>query len=150
MRHCLTINGQLRDVEAPSDRSLLAVLRDDLGLTGTKYGCGHGDCGACVVLVDGGATPSCVLGVAAAVGKQIVTIEGLAPGRELHPVQRSFLEENALQCGYCTPGMVMAAVALLGRTKSPTDEQVRDALASHLCRCGVYGRVIRAVKRASR
>jgi len=121
-----------------------------VGLTGTRFGCGHGVCGACTVLIDGIAVPSCTTEVTAAADRPIVTIEGLARNGVLHPVQQAFLEEDALQCGYCTSGMVMSTVALLARTPRPTDEQAREALASHLCRCGVYGRVLRAVQRAAR
>lgn len=150
MHRHLIVNGQVRELEAPAGRSLLAVLRDDLDLTGAKYGCGDGGCGACMVLVDGEATPSCVTPVEAVTGKQIVTIEGLAAGSALHPVQQAFLEEDAMQCGYCTAGMVINAVALLSRVAAPTEEQIRDALSPNLCRCGVYQRAIGAVKRASR
>lgn len=149
MKVRLNVNRQAREIEVPSGVTLLSALRDDLGLTGTRYGCGHGVCGACVVLADGIAVPSCMLTAREAVGKQIVTIEGLASDGALHSVQRAFLDEDALQCGYCTSGMVLSAVALLGRTPRPTDEQIRDALEAHLCRCGVYGRVVRAVKKAA-
>src|ERR1019366_6428742 len=146
----LIVNGEVKDVDAPAGRSLLAVLRDDLELTGAKYGCGHGGCGACVVLVDGEATPSCVTPVESVTGKRIVTIEGLGSGTELHPVQQAFLEEDAMQCGYCTTGMVINAVALLSRIPVPTEQQIREALSANLCRCGVYQRAIHAVQRASR
>lgn len=146
----LTVNGVGRRVEAAPDSSLLSLLRNELGLTGAHYGCGHGVCGACYVLIDRQAVPACVTSVEHAAGKQIVTIEGLAQGDRLHPVQQAFLEEDAMQCGACTSGMVIAAVALLERTPHPDEEEIRSALASHLCRCGVYGRVIRAVKRAAR
>jgi nicotinate dehydrogenase subunit A len=149
MRVRLTINSEPHEIEVPSGVTLLSALRDDLGLTGTRYGCGHGVCGACVVLADGIAVPSCMLTAGEAVGKQIVTIEGLASNRALHRVQRAFLDEDALQCGYCTSGMVLSAVALLERTPRPTSAQIRDALAPHLCRCGVYGRVVRAVQKAA-
>jgi aerobic-type carbon monoxide dehydrogenase small subunit (CoxS/CutS family) len=125
------------------------VLRDDLRLTGTRYGCGHGICGACVVLVDGVATPSCRVPIEQASGHSVVTIEGLDNGGALHPVQRAFVDEDAMQCGYCTSGMILSAVALLGTTAHPSDEQIRHALNGHLCRCGVYGRIVLAVKRAS-
>jgi aerobic-type carbon monoxide dehydrogenase small subunit (CoxS/CutS family) len=150
MRVSLNVNGGTYELDVPPGVTLLAALRDDLGLTGTRYGCGHGACGACVVLLDGGAVPSCTLPVEEAGGKRVVTIEGLAKAGTLHPVQRAFLEEDALQCGFCTSGMVMSAVALLLRTGVPSDDEIRQALARHLCRCGVYGRVLRAVKRASR
>jgi len=150
MRYRLNVNNRLHELDAPSGSTLLSALRNDLGLTGTRFGCGHGICGACVVLVDGDARPACKLSVDEAVGTRVVTIEGLDGDGGLHPVQRAFLEEDALQCGYCTSGMVMAAVALLARMSRPSDDIVREALASHLCRCGVYGRVLRAVRRASR
>jgi aerobic-type carbon monoxide dehydrogenase small subunit (CoxS/CutS family) len=150
MRIRLTVNGRIRDAEVPAGTSLLSVLRDDLGLTGTHYGCGHGACGACYVLADGQPVAACMLSVEEAAGKSLVTVEGLAEGESLHPVQRAFLEEDAMQCGYCTAGMLVSAAALLARTPHPTDDEIRDALAPHLCRCGVYLRAARAVKRASR
>lgn len=149
MRVRLNVNREAHEIEIPSGVTLLSALRDDLGLTGTRYGCGHGVCGTCVVLADGIPVPSCMLTAGEAVGKQIVTIEGLASNGALHRVQRAFLDEDALQCGYCTSGMVLSAVAFLERTPHPTDAQIRDALAPHLCRCGVYGRVVRAVKKAA-
>jgi aerobic-type carbon monoxide dehydrogenase small subunit (CoxS/CutS family) len=150
MRHCLTINNHAREFDAPPGISLLSALRDDLGLTGTRYGCGHGVCGACVVLVEGAAQPACMLKVEDVSGKPIVTIEGLAPNGQLHAIQRAFLDEDALQCGYCTSGMVIAAVALIERVANPSDLDIRKAMAPHLCRCGVYGRVVRAIRRAAR
>jgi nicotinate dehydrogenase subunit A len=150
MRIRLIINGQAHEAEVRSGTTLLGVLRDDLGLTGTRYGCGHGVCGACYVLADGRAVAACMLSTEEAAGKDIVTIEGLAQGGTLHPVQRTFVEEDAMQCGACTSGMLISAAALLRHTPHPTDEEVRDALSPHLCRCGVYGRALRAVKRAAR
>ena len=149
MRVHLTINGRTRAIEAPPDRTLLTLLRDDLGLTGARYGCGAGSCGACVVLLDGVATPSCRVTMDQAEGRSVLTVEGLARDGTLHPVQRAFVEEDAMQCGYCTSGLIMATVALLQKTPEPTDLEIRQALAPHLCRCGVYGRVLRAVKRAA-
>jgi aerobic-type carbon monoxide dehydrogenase small subunit (CoxS/CutS family) len=149
MRVRLAVNGQVRDADVPAGTSLLSVLRDDLGLTGTRYGCGHGACGACYVLADGQPVAACTLSVEEAAGKTLVTVEGLAEGETLHPVQRAFLEEDAMQCGYCTAGMLVSAVALLARTPHPTDDEIRGALAPHLCRCGVYVRAVRAVRRAS-
>jgi aerobic-type carbon monoxide dehydrogenase small subunit (CoxS/CutS family) len=146
----LNVNGAARLVEAAPASTLLSVLRDDLGLTGAHYGCGHGVCGACYVLIDRQAVPACVTSVEHAAGKAIVTIEGLAQEDKLHPVQQAFLEEDAMQCGACTSGMVIATVALLERTPHPDEDDIRAALAPHLCRCGVYGRVIRAVQRAAR
>jgi aerobic-type carbon monoxide dehydrogenase small subunit (CoxS/CutS family) len=145
----LKINGASREVDVPPGTSLLTVLRDVLDLTGAKYGCGQGECGACQVLVDAQAVPACRTAVQDAAGKEIVTIEGLAHGDALHPVQQAFIDEDAMQCGACTSGMVLAAVALLARTPAPGEEEIRAALAPHLCRCGVYGRAIRAVQRAA-
>jgi aerobic-type carbon monoxide dehydrogenase small subunit (CoxS/CutS family) len=145
----LTVNQRVYEVEVPPGLSLLNVLRDDLDLTGTRYGCGHGVCGACVVIVDGVATPSCQLTVEAASGASILTIEGLSRNGTLHAVQRAFVDEDAMQCGYCTSGMIMSAVALLAETPHPGDDRIREALAPHLCRCGVYGRVLRAVNKAA-
>ena len=150
MRLRLTVNAEVMELEVPEGRSLLAVLRDDLGLTGAKYGCGHGGCGACMVLIDGAATPSCITKAESLSGRQVVTVEGLATDAGLHVVQQAFLDEDAMQCGYCTAGMVVSAVALLARNPAPSEAQVRDALAPNLCRCGVYQRAIRAVQRASR
>ncbi len=145
----LTVNGEIHELDAPAGLTLLAALRDDLGLTGTRFGCGHGACGACVVLVDGAAVPACSVPVEDVAGTRIVTVEGLADHGTLHPVQRAFLAEDAMQCGYCTSGMLMATVALLAGHATPSDRQIRETLASHLCRCGVYGRALRAVKRAA-
>ena len=146
----LDVNHRPQEIASPSGTSLLTALREDLGLIGARFGCGHGMCGACVVLVDGHSVPACTLSIDDAAGRSIVTIEGLAVGDTLHPVQRAFLEEGAWQCGYCTSGMIMAAVALLEATPFPSEEQIRHALAPHLCRCGIYTRAIRAVQRASR
>ncbi len=145
----LRINGKDHAVEVPAHTSLLAVLREDLALTGTRYGCGRGQCGACFVLADGRAVASCLLTVAQAEDLEITTIEGLADGERLHPVQQAFVDEDAMQCGYCTSGMIVSAVALLDGDPQPTEEAVREALAPNLCRCGVYGRAIRAVLRAA-
>ena len=144
-----TVNGQPATVTSDPQRPLLDVLREDLKLTGAKYGCGEGACRACTVLMDGKPVTSCDTPVAKAAGTKIVTIEGLSKGDELHPVQEAFLAENAFQCGYCTPGMVLATIALLSETPSPTDEQIASALNGHLCRCGGYERIIKAVRRAA-
>ena len=149
MRFRLNVNGVERQEEAGLGASLLSVLRDDLGLTAARYGCGQGGCGACYVLADGRATPSCMMSVEEAAGHKIVTLEGLAQGGELHPVQRAFLEEDAMQCGYCISGMLISAAALLEHTPHPSEAEIREALAPHLCRCGIYLRAIRAVRRAS-
>jgi aerobic-type carbon monoxide dehydrogenase small subunit (CoxS/CutS family) len=145
----LHINGSNHAVAADGDRSLLSVLRDDLGLTGCKYGCGEGHCGACTVLLDGQRARSCTTRVAAAAGKQIRTIEGLASGERLHPLQVAFLECGALQCGYCTPGMVMSALALLEGQPRPTREDIVRNMGGNVCRCGTYPRIVAAVERAA-
>ncbi len=144
-----TVNGRESSVTTEPQRSLLEVLREDLQLTGTKYGCGEGACGACAVLLDGRAVFSCTTPVSEAAGKSLTTIEGLSDGEKLHAVQEAFLEEEAFQCGYCTPGMIVATVALLGRTAKPSDEQVREAMNGHLCRCCGYSRIAEAVKCAA-
>lgn len=144
-----TVNGQARSVETDLERPLLDVLREDLGLTGTKYGCGEGQCRACTVLMDGKATASCTMPVQMAQGRRIVTIEGLAEGDRLHPVQQAFLDEDAMQCGYCTPGMIMRTVALLADHPKPTDAEIIEGLDSNLCRCSGHTRILAAVKRAA-
>ncbi|HVR88440.1 MAG TPA: (2Fe-2S)-binding protein [Candidatus Limnocylindria bacterium] len=149
MRFTLTVNGARREVDVPRRTTLLSVLRDDLGLTGTRYGCGTGQCGACFVLADGRAVASCFMPVDQAADREITTVEGLADGDRLHPVQEAFIAEDAMQCGYCTSGMLISAAALLARTPRPAAQEIRDALAPNLCRCGVYGRAIRAVQRAA-
>ncbi|MEO8368734.1 MAG: (2Fe-2S)-binding protein [Candidatus Solibacter sp.] len=145
----LLVNGGRRRIDADADRMLLSVLRDDLDLTGAKYGCGEGQCAACTVLVDGVATKSCITKVGAVAGKKIVTIEGLAPQGGLHPVQQAFLDADALQCGYCTPGMILGAVALLRRTPNPTEAEIATGMNGHICRCGTYPRVISAIHSAA-
>lgn len=149
MVYRLTVNGSVREVDVPAETVLLGVLRDDLALTGVRFGCGHGVCGACYVLVDGEALPACKLRIEDVAGKSVDTIESLAENGELHPVQRAFLAEDAMQCGYCTSGMIVSAVALLGRNRRPSEDEIRTALAPHLCRCGIYGRAVRAVRRAA-
>ena len=149
MRFALTINGATREVDVPRRTTLLSVLRNDLGLTGARYGCGAGQCGACFVIADGRAVASCLMTVEQAAGAEITTVEGLARDGELHPVQDAFVREDAMQCGYCTSGMIVSAAALLARDPQPSEEAIRDALATNLCRCGVYVRAIRAVKRAA-
>ena len=145
----LTINGIKYDVDIPLQISLLSLLRDDLNLTGSRYGCGIGVCGACYVLADDHAVPSCTMSVEEAIGVDIITVEGLANKEALHPVQQAFVDEDAMQCGYCTSGMLIAAVSLLKRSPHPTDAEIREALAAHLCRCCVYTRAIRAIRRAA-
>jgi aerobic-type carbon monoxide dehydrogenase small subunit (CoxS/CutS family) len=146
-----TVNGRSRTVTTDPDRTLLDVLREDLKLTGTKYGCGEGQCGACSVLVDGRRAFSCHTPVAKVAGKAVVTIEGLAAGSGdgLHPVQAAFLAEAAFQCGYCTPGMIVAAVALLGANPHPTDAEIVEAMDRNICRCGSYPKILDAVRRAA-
>jgi len=146
----MEINGAPREVDAAPGTPLLSVLRDSFDLTGARFGCGHGKCGACVVLADGEPVPACTTKVEDVGARAIVTIEGLAREGRLAPMQQAFLDEGALQCGYCTSGMILAAAALLRRIPSPSEDQIRAALAPHLCRCGVYLRAIRAVQRASR
>jgi len=145
----LAINGEVCECDVPTGATLLDVLRDDLNLTGVRFGCGHGICGACYVLVDDVAHPACRLRVEDVSGTSITTIEGLARGSTLHPVQRAFIESDAMQCGYCTSGMIMSAVALLRAHKHPSEDEIRVALAPHLCRCGIYGRAVQAVQRAT-
>ena len=142
------VNGEEQDAPEPG-RNLLSFLRFDLGLTGSKYGCGEGLCGACTVLVDGQPLRACMATVGSVVGGSITTIEGLAQNGDLHPVQQAFIDESAMQCGYCIPGFIMTAIGLLGRDASPSSAQIREALAENMCRCGTYMRIQRAVERAS-
>jgi aerobic-type carbon monoxide dehydrogenase small subunit (CoxS/CutS family) len=150
MKYRLDVNGAVRDIDVPRGTTLLDALRDDLGLTATRYGCGRGQCGACFVLADGRAIASCLMSVEQASAHRIVTVEGLAAddGR-MNAVQRAFVEEDAMQCGYCTSGMVISAVALLATQSKPTEDEIRDALAPNLCRCGVQLRAVRAIQRAA-
>lgn len=145
----LLVNGQPHRVSVEPDAALLYVLRDHLDLTGAKYGCGEGQCGACTVLVDGTATRSCITPVSAVAGKQVLTIEGLADAARLHPVQEAFIKCDAMQCGYCTPGMILSSVALLHKTPSPSDAEIKHALEGNVCRCGTYNRIVSAVRQAS-
>ena len=145
----LLVNGESYEVDVDGETTLLAVLRHDLGLTGTKYGCGDGDCGACTVLLDGEAKNSCITPVESAAGRAVTTIEGLANGNDLHPVQEAFIEHTAFQCAYCTPGFIMSLVALLARNPQPDDRQIRAALTGNICRCGTYDRILRAAKAAA-
>jgi aerobic-type carbon monoxide dehydrogenase small subunit (CoxS/CutS family) len=149
-RHTLRVNGRVHEVDADANDSLLSIIRNDLGLTGSKYGCGEGHCGACTVLIDGQPARSCVTPVSAAAGKPVTTIEAIADGDRLHPVQEAFLEMGALQCGYCTPGMVVEAVALLRRKADPSEAEIARALEGHVCRCCTYPRIVRAVREAAR
>jgi len=149
----LRVNGQTHRIEGEAGDSLLAVLRYDLGLTGSKFGCGEGHCGACTVMIDGQATRSCVVRLGAVAGKPVTTIEaigGSGANARLHPVQEAFVEAEAFQCGYCTPGMVMATIGLLQTTPNPTDADIARVLDRNVCRCGTYVRIVRAIKDAAR
>lgn len=145
----LTVNGELRCLSVGPDAPLLYVLRNDLGLNGPKYGCGLGECGACMVLVDGVAARSCVIPVGGVRGRSVTTLEGLGTREALHPVQQAFIDAQAAQCGYCLNGMIISTVALLRRLSGPTDEQVREALSHNLCRCGTHIEIMQAVRRAA-
>lgn len=145
----LTVNGSVRSVDAKPDTPLLYVLRNELGLVGSRFGCGSGQCGACFVLLDGRPMASCDMPVSFAEGKKITTIEGLGADGDLHPVQRALIAEQAAQCGYCMSGIAVAAAALLERNKRPSEKEVREALDKHLCRCGSHNRVVRAVMKAA-
>jgi nicotinate dehydrogenase subunit A len=149
MRIELEVNGRHQAVDVDGTRTLLSVLREELALTGTKYGCGEGQCGACTVMIDGRATRSCRTQVSRASGAKVVTIEGLEHDGRLHPVQQAFLDEGAMQCGYCTPGMIVAGAALLGRVRAPSPDDIVRALQGNVCRCGTYPRIIAAVERAA-
>ncbi len=151
MRYELTVNGEKRELDVTADVPLLWALRDDLGLTGTRYGCGLGQCGACFVIAGGRETASCLMTVDQAAREQleITTVEGLAEGDRLHRVQQAFIDEDAMQCGYCTSGMLIGAAALLMQDPHPNEATIKERMANHLCRCGVYNRVVRAVQRAS-
>jgi aerobic-type carbon monoxide dehydrogenase small subunit (CoxS/CutS family) len=145
----LAINGTFYTVEADPQTSLLSVLREQLDLTGSKYGCGEGQCGACTVLIDGKAQRSCVTRVGALAQKQVTTIEGIAHGNQLHPVQEAFLEAGAMQCAYCTSGMIMSAVALLKRNPNPNVSEIVDFMDGNVCRCGTYPRIVSAIQKAA-
>ncbi len=146
----LTVNGADRVVRAEPHTTLLSVLRDELGLTGVKAGCEDGQCGACAVLVEGCPVSSCLVLAAAAEGKEVVTIEGLADGWALHPIQQAFVDNHGMQCGYCTPGAIMAAKGLLDENPTPSESQVRDALSGNLCRCGSYPKMVESVLAAAK
>jgi nicotinate dehydrogenase subunit A len=146
----LNVNGKIVAVEVDDPAMpLLYALRNDLGLRGPRFGCGLAQCGACTVHLDGAAVRSCVLPITAAAGRRIVTLEGLGTPEKPHPLQQAFIEEQAVQCGYCINGMIMQSAALLSTNKHPSDEQIKEALANNLCRCGTHLRIVRAVKRAS-
>lgn len=145
----LYVNGNRLRINAEADRNLLSVLRDDLNLTGSKYGCGEGQCGACTVLIDGRATRSCMTKLGAAAGKKITTIEGLEKNGRLHPLQEAFLEAEALQCGYCTPGMIMSGFALLSANANPSEPEIVRFMEGNICRCGTYPRIVTAIRKAA-
>ena len=148
-RYRLNVNGRIREVDAEPSTPLLTVLRDRFDLTGAKNGCGEGQCGACTVLVGGRAVRSCITPVSAVGAQPVVTIEGLERDGNLHPAQQAFLETSAFQCGYCTPGMIMEAVGLLARKAAPSESEIRSEMEGHICRCGAYGRIVEAVRRAA-
>lgn len=148
-KYALKVNGQSFSVDAEPDATLLSVLREQLDLTGTKYGCGEGQCGACTVLIDGRAHRSCMTPFSMAFGKSIVTIEGLAQGDRLHPIQQAFLDEGAMQCAYCTSGMIMSAVSLLNNRENPSDAEILQFMQGNICRCGTYPRIIAAIRKAT-
>ncbi len=145
----LSVNGIAYPVSVDTSRNLLSVIRTEIGLTGTKEGCDDCECGACMVLLDGQPVNSCSYLAAQAVGREITTIEGVMDGQELHPLQRNLLEEGGVQCGFCTPGMIMSATALLARTPAPSDEEIRIGLSGNLCRCTGYAKIIAAVRRTA-
>ncbi len=145
----LAINGRSYNVDAHPHTSLLTVLRDYLDLTGSKYGCGEGQCGACTVLIEGKAQRSCITNVGSVGEKQIITIEGLARGDRLHPVQQAFLDVGAMQCAYCTPGMIMSSVALLNQNPNPKVNEIVEFMNGNICRCGTYARIIAAIQKAA-
>ncbi len=145
----LNVNGRRHAVATDGDRPLLDVLREDLGLTGAKYGCGEGDCGVCTVLVDGQAVRSCITTVSEVGDAEVITIEGLATDGELHPVQRAFIEKQGLQCGYCVPGQIMSAVALLSEKKKPSREEIIEGMDANICRCCNYVSILAAVEHAA-
>ncbi len=141
----LHVNGTVRQIDAEPERSLLSVLREDLDLTGSKYGCGEGECGACMVLIDGEARPSCQTKIGEVDGRHIVTIEGLGRNGRLHPLQEAFLQTQAMQCGYCTPGMIISGAALLMKNANPSDAEIVSHMQRNICRCGTYSRIIAAI-----
>ncbi len=145
----LHVNGRMMPVNADAERTLLSVLRDDFDLTGAKYGCGEGECGACTVLVDGAPVRSCQKKVGVLAGKKIITIESFSANGRLHPVQQAFVEAGAMQCAYCTPGMIMSAVALLSRNSKPSEADIVRGMDGNICRCGTYGRIITAISKAA-
>lgn len=143
------VNGQTFHVDAEPNDTLLFVLREQLDLTGSKYGCGEGHCGACTVLIDGQARRSCITPISSVVNKSVTTIEGLARGQHLHPVQQAFLDEDAMQCAYCTAGMIMSAVSLLNNKRNPSDAEIVEFMQGNICRCGTYPRIVAAIRKAA-
>jgi isoquinoline 1-oxidoreductase alpha subunit len=146
----LVVNQKRYRLQVDPDRMLLWVLRDELELTGSKYGCGEGQCGACTVLIDGAPVRSCITRASTVAGKQITTIEGVAENGRLHPLQEAFIQADAMQCGYCTPGMIVSGVALLRKTPHPSEAEIRRAMEGNVCRCGTYPRIVAAVQLAER
>jgi nicotinate dehydrogenase subunit A len=149
MNLTINVNGTPRPVDAEAETPLLYVLRNDLKLKGARFGCGLGQCGSCLVIIDGKAVPSCDIPVSAVAGKAVTTIEGIGSGDRLHPLQQAFIEEQAAQCGYCISGIIMAAKALLDANPRPSDDEIKVALARNLCRCGTHQRILRAIRRAA-
>jgi len=149
MKITFTVNGRVEERDVREDERLLDLIRDDLQLTGTKEGCGEGECGACTVLIDGKAIASCLVLAPQVDRKEILTVEGLAPGEELHPIQRAFVEKGAVQCGFCTPGFIMSTYALLTVNTDPSDEEIMAALEGNLCRCTGYAKILDAVRYAA-
>ena len=145
----ILINNLIHELKVSPEQSLLDVLREEVKLTGTKYGCGEGNCGACTVLIDGEPIRSCITPVGSVIGREITTVEGLAVDGQLNPVQQAFVENSAFQCGYCTPGFVVSATALLSKNSTPEVDEIKNALSGHICRCGAYVRIVKAVQQAS-
>ena len=145
----ILINNLIHEIKVSPEQSLLDVLREEVKLTGTKYGCGEGNCGACTVLIDGEPIRSCITPVGSVIGREITTVEGLAVDGQLNPVQQAFVENSAFQCGYCTPGFVVSATALLSKNSTPEVDEIKNALSGHICRCGAYVRIVKAVQQAS-
>ncbi len=149
MKIAFRLNGKIQEIDAPADRRVVDILREDLLLTGTKESCGTGDCGACTILVDGETRLSCLMLAAQLEGRDIITIEGLSKDDSLHPVQTAFVEHGAVQCGFCSPGMILASIDLLNRNPNPAREEIRDALAGNLCRCTGYQKIVDSVEVAA-
>ena len=146
----INVNGSAHDIDADAQASLLTVLREQLDLTGSKYGCGEGQCGACTVLINGNPRKSCITPVGAVGQKQVLTIEGLAKGDRLHPLQQAFLDEGAMQCAYCTPGMIMTAVSLLNTNHDPSSAEISQFMEGNICRCGTHPRIVAAIQKAAK